>query len=330
MTRRRQVVGSGVGAMVVGRALAQAARRLPRIAILANLVAADDLSGADPRDAAYRALIHALRDLGYVDGQTVQIERATAEGELERVPALLRGLVAGGPDVLIVSGAPSVAAAREITRTVPIVGITGVEGHVQSLSRPGGNVTGLSNSAGPGLFVKRLELLKEAVPGATHIAVLRTPPQKGRRAWTGSIEAAARRLGVVLSVAAAERTRDLDAAFASMTRGRPHALLCADHLVYYGARRRIAAFALRERLPSMYAERQYAVAGGLLAYGATFADLFVRAAAYVDRILKGTRPADLPVEQPARLELSINVGTARALGLEMPPALRLRADTLIE
>lgn len=330
MTARRRLIASGAAALALGPALAQAPSRLPRIGVLFNNPPLAEMTGPDPKDPNLRALIHALRDLDLVDGRTVHIECASAEGDPKRLPALLRGLVGGGADVLVINGSPAVAAALEVTRTVPVVCVTGVESHVASLARPGGNLTGLSNQAGPSLFLKRLELLKDAVPAATQVIVLRPPPPPGHRAFLATTEAAARRIGVTLSTAYAALARDLDAAFAAVAAARPHAMVCADYATYYGRRRRIAAFARSERLPAIFSERQYAHAGGLLAYGASFAELFARAAGYVHRILKGARPAELPVEQPNRFELVINVTTAQAIGLAIDPRLRLRADLLIE
>jgi len=278
-----------------------------------------------------------LRDLGYVEGRNVVIEYRFAEGKLERLPALAAELVALKVDVIVAAaGTPPALAAKQATRTVPIVfiavGDPVTSGLVTSLARPGGNVTGLSGLS-PELVGKRLELLTQAVPGVSRVAVLWQPGELGERTekdMMKGVEVAARALGVRLQVVEVRRPDDFDRAFSDMTRARAGALTLLGSNMFFNERRRLVDLAANKRLPAVYLSREYVDAGGLMSYGSDLADLFRRAATYVDKILKGAKPGDLPVEQPTKFELVINLKTAKALGLTIPPSLLGRADHVVE
>jgi putative ABC transport system substrate-binding protein len=278
-----------------------------------------------------------LRDLGYVEGHNVVIEYRDAEGKLERLPALAAELVALKVDVIVAGGPPHALAAKQATRTLPIVftavGDPVTDGLGTSLARPGGNVTGLSTSAAPEIVGKRLELLKQAIPGVTRVAVLWQPGALGERTnkdMLKAAEVAARALGVRLQFVEARRPADFDRAFSDITGARAGALIVLGSPMFFAERRRLVDLAAKNRLPAVYSARDSVDAGGLMAYGPNFADLFRRAATHVDKILKGANPADLPVEQASKYELVINLKTAKALGLTIPPSLLQRADQVIE
>ena len=282
------------------------------------------------------AFVQGLRDLGYIEGRNLVIEYRDADGKVERLPALAAELVALKVDVIVASGTLAALAARRATKTLPIVfspaGDPVGSGLVTSLARPGGNVTGLSAFA-PELVGKRLELLKEAVPGISRVAVLWQPGAFGERAEMDTLkraEVAARDLGVPLQFVEARGPADFDRAFSDMTRARAGALTVLASNMFNSERRRLVDLAAKNRLPALYSARELVDAGGLMSYGANLADLNRRAATYVDRILKGTKPADLPVEQPTKFELIINLKTAKALGLTIPQSVLGRADEVIQ
>ena len=278
-----------------------------------------------------------LRDLGYVEGRNLVIEYRDAEGKRERFPALAAELVALKVDVIFVAGGTRVAlAAMQATKTIPVV-FTGVgdpveSGLVTNLARPGGNVTGLSG-LGPELIGKRLELLKHAVPGVDRVAVLWLPGALGERLdkemVTGA-DVAARALGVRLQFVEARGPDEFDRAFSDMSSARAGALTVLPSNRFLREHRRLVDLAAKNRLPAVYTSREFVDAGGLMSYGANQPDLFRRAATYVDKILKGAKPADLPVEQPTKFELVINLKTAKTLGLTIPPTLLLQADEVLQ
>ena len=264
------------------------------------------------------------------------IEYRDAEGKLERLPALAAELVALKVDVIVAAGTPAALAAKQATRTLPIVFAAAADpvasGLVTSLARPGGNVTGLSILA-PELVGKCLEQLKQAVPGVSRVAVLWQPGGLGERTEKDMLkgaEVAARALGVRLQFVEARGPADFDRAFSDMTRARAGALTVLASAMFFSERRRLVDLAAKNRLPAVYPLREFVDAGGLMSYGPNLADLFRRAATYVDKILKGAKPGDLPVEQPTKFELVINLKTAKALGLTIPPSLLQRADQVIE
>jgi putative ABC transport system substrate-binding protein len=331
--RRRFLLTSVAGALAAPLAAgAQQAEKIARIGYLAI-----DLRAANPRFR--ESFRQGLRDLGYVEGRNVVIEYGDAEGKSERLPALAAELVALKVDVLFASaGTPGALAAKQATRTLPIV-FTAVadpvgSGLVISLARPGGNATGLSIlSVTPDSVGKGLELLTQAVPGLTRVAVLWQPGQLGEH-YEGNLlkaaEAAGRALGVRLQFVEAQRPADVEKAFSEMTRARAGALAVWGSVLFINERGRLVAAAAKNRLPAVYTARDFVDAGGLMAHGANIPDQFRRAATYVDRILKGSTPGDLPVEQPRQFELVINLKTAKALGLTIPPSLLARADQIIE
>jgi ABC-type uncharacterized transport system substrate-binding protein len=309
-------------------AKAQQAAKIARIGYLSpNLAASPHLP---------EAFRQGLRDLGYVEGRNVVIEYRSAEGKPERLPALAAELVALKVDVIVAPGTPQALAARRATRTLPIVFATAADpvgsGLVTSLARPGGNVTGLSILA-PELVGKRLELLKQAVPGVSRVAVLWQPGGHDERTDKDILkeaEVAARALGVRLQFVEARGPADLDRAFSDMTRARVGALTVLTGIMFLNERRRLVDLAAKNRLPEVYGGRDFVDAGGLMAYGPNLADLYRRAATYVDKILKGAKPADLPIEQPTKFELVINLKTAKALGLTIPPSVLARVDEVID
>ncbi|MBI1893725.1 MAG: ABC transporter substrate-binding protein [Candidatus Rokubacteria bacterium] len=287
----------------------------------------------DPEGARlWGAFIQGLRELGYVDGQNIAIERRFSAGETERFPELAADVVRLKVDV-IVATPPAVRAAKKATQTIPIVMVGGdpVEsGFVASLARPRGNITGLSSELSPGIVGKRLELLKEIVPRVSRVAVLLNPANQTNPLLLGEAKVAARSLAVQLQTLEARGPDDFERAFAAMTRERAGALLVPLDGMFTLHRTRIADLAAKSRLPAMYALRQHVDAGGLIAYGASFREIFRRAATYVDKILKGANPADLPVEQPTKFELVINLKMAKALGLPIPQSVLMRADEVIQ
>ncbi len=275
----------------------------------------------------------ALRELGWVQGKNLAIEDRWAEGRTERFPALAAGLVALKVDVIVAGSWPAAVAAKNATTTIPIVfygaGDPVGTGLVQSLARPGGNMTGLGDVT-TDLSAKRLQLLKEAVPKLSRVAVLWNAGDGGMTLRMRAIQAASRPLGVTVRPLGVHSLEDFEVAFTAMTQERPDALfVVADPLV--GAnRKRVLDFTAKHRLPAMYELRAYVAAGGLMAYGPIFDDMVRRAAALADKILKGTRPADIPVEQPMRFELVINMKTSKGLGITFPPSILVRADEVIE
>ena len=330
MERRRfiEVIAGGLVAAPLA-AEAQQAVKIARIGFLTPNMAA---SPPHVREA----FLQGLRDLGYVEGRNVVIEYRDAEGKSERFPALAAELVALKVDVIVAPGTPAALAAKQATRTLPIVfpiaGDPVTSGLVTSLARPGGNVTGLS-ILDPDLVGKCLEQLKQAVPGVSGVAVLWQPGGLGERTDKDMLkgaEVAARALGVRLQFVEARGPADIDRAFSEMTRARAGALTVLPSTMFLHERRRLVDLAARNRLPAVYPWREAVDAGGLMAYGANIADLFRRAATYVDKILKGAKPADLPVEQPTKFELVINLKTAKALGLTIPQSVLGRADQVIE
>ena len=277
-----------------------------------------------------------LRDLGYVEGRNVVIEYRDAEGKPERLPSSC-GRTGGAQGDVIVAGDTLARPSRQASNRDPphclhCAGDPVTSGLVASLARPGGNVTGLSNLA-PELVGKRLELLKQAVPGVSRVAVLWQPGGRGERTDKDMLkgaEVAARALGVRLQFVEARDPADFDRAFSDMTSARADALIVLPYIMFFYERKHLVDLAAKHRLPTVYPFRECVDAGGLMAYGANLADLSRRAATYVDKILKGAKPGDLPVEQPTKFELVINLKTAKALGLTIPQSVLARADEVIQ
>jgi putative ABC transport system substrate-binding protein len=278
-----------------------------------------------------------LRDLGYVEGRNLVIEDRGAGGKPERLAALAAELVALKVDVIVAPGTLAALAAKGATTTIPIVfptvGDPVIDGLVESLPRPGGNVTGLANLTVGELIGKALQLLKEVLPRTSRVAALTqsgaTPPQTAKEVVTQT-KAASRALGVAIDFVEIRRPEDLDAAFTEMTRKRADAIVVLPWATLFGQRTRIVALAEKHRLPAVYTYREYVESSGLMSYGPDLADSFRRSAMYVDKILKGAKPADLPVEQATKFELVINLKTAKALGLTIPPSVLGRADQVIQ
>jgi putative ABC transport system substrate-binding protein len=330
MERRTFVAGTGLVLLAAPLTVeAQQAAKVARIGYLAANLA------ADPH--AHEAFRQGLRDLGYFEGRNVVIEYRDAEGKVERLPALAAELVALNVDVIVAPASTAAAvAAKKATRTLPIVFIGTADpvasGLVSSLARPGGNLTGLSNLA-PELVGKWLELLTQAVPGVSRVAALWQPDSLGERTEKETLtraEVAARALGVRLQFVEARAPEDFDRAFSDMTRARAAALTVLTSAMFFGERRRLVDMTAKHRLPAVYQWRDFVNAGGLMSYGPNRPDWYRRAATYVDKILKGAKPGDLPIEQPTKFELVINLKTAKALGLTIPPSLLGRADQVIE
>jgi ABC-type uncharacterized transport system substrate-binding protein len=278
------------------------------------------------------ALRQGLSELGHIDGKTIAIEVRIAEGRSERIDDLVSELVGLKVDVLVTGSSPGALAAKKATGTIPIVMVASDPvglGLVASLARPGGNVTGLSyfNEA---IQAKRLEMLVEFVPGLARVAVLRNPTIAAHANFWAETEAAAGKLGVALQALDIRGPDDFEAAFVAAGRGRAQALVALDDGLTIAYRPRIVALAASSRLPAIYGLREFPDDGGLISYGPNFADLTRRSATYVDKILKGAKPSDIPVEQPTKFDLVINRKTANALGLTLPPTLLAGADDVIE
>ena len=304
-----------------------AGKRVPRIGYLDG----GSLSANSVRIEAFR---QGLRELGYVEGQNIAIEWRSAEGKADQLPGLAAELVRLKVDAIVTGGAGATRPAKEATSTIPIVMAQDSDpvesGFVTSLSRPGGNITGLS-TLHPEISVKRLEILKEVLPRLSRVAFFGTSTWAGNAHGLRETEMAARTLAVNLQYLDVSRPKDFEIAFQAARKGQAEAVV----MVVWGPllnprRKEIAELATKSRLPTIYRERQHVEAGGLMAYGPDIPDLFRRAAIYVDKILKGAKPADLPVEQPTKFELVINLKTAKALGLTIPQTLLLRADEVIQ
>jgi ABC-type uncharacterized transport system substrate-binding protein len=310
-------------------AQAQQAKKVPRIGYLALV----DAAGESPRAEAIR---QALRERGYIEGQNIAIEYRYAEGKQGRAPELAAELVRLKVDVIVATGGgSSIQAAMNATKTIPIV-MAGqgsdpvVAGFVQSLARPGGNVTGFTILS-PDLSGKRLELLKQAVPKAARIAVLYNPSGAASVLEVKELlPVAARALKLAIQLFEVRANEDFDKMFASINKQRPDALHVSGSTLLRANRKRIVDFAIKSRLPSMYNNRDYVDAGGLMYYGADQTESLQRVAYFVDRILKGAKPADLPVEQPTKFEFVINLKTAKQIGLMIPPNVLARANKVIK
>ena len=322
-TAVKALVTLSLGMLVaVPAAAAQQPGKVPRIGLIRL---------GSPPDPLAEAFVQGLRDLGYVEGRTIAIEYRWAQGNPERIPDLTAELVRLKVDLIVTAGEPGAPAAKRATSTIPIVFTVHPDpvgaGLVASLARPGGNITGLALMS-PELSEKRMELLKVAFPKLSRVAVLRDP----RTAPTDlpPTEAVARALGLHLQVLEVRDINDLEAALAAARRERAGALNVLGSPFFFAHRARLVEAVAKARLPAMYVTREYVDIGGLMSYASHFPDLFRRAATYVDKILKGAKPADLPVEQPTRFELVVNLKTAKALGVTIPQSFLIRADHVIQ
>jgi putative tryptophan/tyrosine transport system substrate-binding protein len=306
---------------------AQQAGKVPRIGFLGVTSPSDRPSHLD----AFR---QRLRELGWVEGQNIVIDYRYAEGRVDRLPDLAAELVRLKVDLIVASaGTQAATAAKNATETIPIVMIYVRDpvgtGLIASLARPGGNVTGVSGSAGLELFAKQLELLKETVPKIRRVAILSNPDNAYHQLAIREVNVAARSLGVQLQLLEARGPNEFDGAFAAMAKERVGALLVLSDAIFGSHRTRLADLAARSRLPAAFGVRDDVEAGGLMSYGPSILDSYRQAATYVDKILKGAKPADLPVEQPMKFELVLNLKTAEALGLTIPPLILFQADEVI-
>jgi len=330
--RRRFLCGAGA-LLVSPFAGAQQAQRTYRVAAILTFAPVTEMAGQDPAHPMVRGFVHELRALGYVEGRNLVLERRSAAGKLERYPSIVAELVRLKTDVIVTAGGSALlASAKDAWDRVPVV-MFGADnpvprGLAASLGHPGGNLTGLLAISGPENAAKRLQLLKEAIPTLSRVAYLSTEP-----VWeypiTRAIREAAPALGIEL-VHAEHRPDDLEATFAAIERMHADALFVSIGTASFGQRKQIVAFATRAHLPGSYPFAPMVEDGGLMSYSVDVSDLGRRAAHYVDRILKGARPGDLPIEEPTKFELVINLRTARALGLTIPKALLLRADRVIQ
>jgi putative tryptophan/tyrosine transport system substrate-binding protein len=327
---RRAFIGTLTGGLLAAplAAEAQPAGKVPRVGFLAAS------SASDAANARWiEAFRQGLRDLGYVEGRNIVIEYRYAGEKYERLPALAAELVRLKVDVIVSHGTPGPLAAKHATSVIPIVmtsaGDPVASGLVSSLARPGGNVTGMSLMV-PELGGKRLYLLKEIIPGLSRVAVLWNATNPYNSLVMREMEATATTLGVQLQSLVVRGPDDFEGALAAAATGRAAALTAVEDPLTNTKRIQIVDFAAKSRLPAIYGIKEFVDAGGLMSYGVHFADSYRRAAAYVDKILKGAKPADLPVQQPTKFEFAINLKTAKTLGLTIPPALLQRADQLIE
>ena len=327
--RRRFIMGIAVYLFCAPLAVdAQQAGKVPRVGVLFAG------SRSDPAfQRAVDAFQQGLVELGYVEGRSIAIEYREAQGKYERLPDLAAELVRLKVDVIVGATVPTIQAARQATKTIPIVMTLIADpvatGLVANVARPAGNITGLSTMA-PDLMGKQLELLREVLPKASRVAVLWNPANPSNALQLREAQDAARALGVRLQPLEVRDPTEFEKAFAAMTRERAGALLVLSDSTLLTQRERIADLAAKSRLPAVSGMRAHAEAGGLIAYGANIFDIWRRAATYVDKILKGAKPGDLPVEQPTKFELVINLKTAKALGLTIPQALLIRADEIIQ
>jgi len=290
------------------------------------------LTASSPEEKSPQAFRQGLLDAGYAEGRDVVIEWRSANGNYDRLPQLAAELIQSKVDVLVVESTPAARVAKDATSSIPIVmAIVSdpvASGLVASLPRPGGNVTGLS-SMGIDISAKRLELLKEAIPRLTRVGVVQNPDTPFHARVTEELKAAAPRMSIALSFVAVRTPGEIGPGVSAAGRAHAQALYIIPDALFLKKRTMLFQQASKARLPVMYGEKQWAEAGGLMSYGANYADLFRRSAGYVDKILKGARPADLPIEQPTKFELVVNLLTAKALGITIPESILLRADEVI-
>ena len=326
----KKIIVSMLAALIPASVQLVEAQQPKKIAKIGYLLASTPAAAAHNIEAFRQG----MRELGYVEGKTLVLEVRYGEARAERIAELARELVGLKVDVIVASTDVAIAAVKRETQTIPIVMAISSDpvgtGLVASLARPGGNVTG-NSTISPELSGKRLELLMEAVPGLSRLAFLWNPDLRGAVLDYNQTEGAARSLGLQLQSAEVVRAEDFDRAFSAATKQRAQALIVpGPNPVAFANRDRIASFAQTNRLPSMYGQREFVDAGGVMSYGFSAPDMHHRAATYVDKILKGTKPADLPVEQPTKFEFVINLKAAKQIGLTIPPSVLARADRVIK
>ena len=317
-----------VGALLAAPLAAEAQpAKLPRIGYL---VFNSAVTGRD----VLIAFRQTMAELGWIDGQNIVIETRFANGEVDRIPALARELLLRDVDLIVTGSSAVTRASRSASTTVPIVMLASVdavgEGFVASLARPGGNVTGMTFLVGPEIAAKQLELIREIVPAASRVAFMMNPHNASHAAFAAELKAAAQKLGTQLQPVGAGSPNQLVDTFAAMAKERAGALLVLTDAMFFGERRQITDLARSGALPALYSQREFVDAGGLASYGPNLIDMARGAARHVDKILRGAKPKDLPVEQPKKFELVVNLKTAKALGLTIPQALLVRADEVIQ
>jgi putative ABC transport system substrate-binding protein len=327
---RRNVYGLTLCAMLFALCFSVEAQQRPQKIPMIGFLGATSPSTIPARLDAFR---QGLRDLGYVEGKNIIIEYRYADGKLDRVPALAAELVRLNVDVIVTGGSAATRPAKEATATIPIVMAQDTDpvgnGFVASLARPGGNISGLSIVA-PELSGKQLELLKETVPKVLRVVVPSNPNEPSYMQLRKETELAAKALKIQIQFLDARSAKDVETAFREATKRRANAVLVPTMPIVASQRAQIADLAVKNRLPAMYGQPEYVDAGGLMFYGASITDLFRRAATYADKILKGAKPADLPVEQPTKFEFIINLKAAKQIGLTIPPNVLARADRVIK
>jgi len=327
----RRIGLAGILALSLMAPLASEAQQSTKAARIGYLVTGP--LGTPEASRSFDAFRQGLRERGYLEGQNIVIEYRAAEGRNERLPALAAELIGLNVQIIVTQGTPAAVAAKQATSTIPIVMAIATDpvgaGLIASLGRPGGNVTGLANLDAE-LSGKRLEILKAAVPALARVAVLRNPANPAHKAALREAQAAAHALGVRVQQVDVRDPGEFGTAFYAMKRERADGLVLFADSMFGASRVRIFDLAAKNRLPAIFWQSEFAEAGALMSYGTSYPDLFRSAAVYVDKILKGAKPADLPVEQPTKFELVINLKTAKALGLTIPPSVLGRADQVIE
>jgi len=326
----RRTFLAGTGAVLLAAPLATEAQQLGKVYRVGIL----GIKASDPAETRYwQAFRLSLRERGWTEGKNISLEYRWTEGNSARLPELVADLVQLKVDLILARSSFFVQPAKEATSSIPIVFVVHADpvgmGHVASLARPGGNITGLATLF-PELNVKGLEMLISAVPRAKRIAVLWNPDTPSHTPSLKALEEAARPVKLQLQTVAARTGADLESAFSAMARAHAQAVHVFSSAVLHAERQHLTELAIRHRLPTMFSQKEFVDAGGLMSYGADYVDLFRRGAIYVDKILKGAKPGDLPIEQPTKFDLVINLKTAKALGLTIPPSLLRRADQVIE
>ncbi len=327
MNRRTFLYGLTLNALATALTEAQPAGKAPMIGYLSG-------SSASAARPGRKAFGDALRDLGWIEGKNVFIEARWAEGDSSRLPGLAAELVNLNVDVILAAGAmPVIRAAKEATSTIPIVTTIGVDlvgqGFIASVRRPGGNISGMAWDPDPIIMEKYLEFLKEMVPGLRRVGGIRDRAEPVTVYWNAA-DRAAPKLGLTLHIAEVGTANEIETAFATVVRRAAQAVLVQGSALFFINRSQLVAAAAKHRLPDIYIDRAWVEAGGLMSYGVRLTDLYAGAAGYVDKILKGAKPGDLPVEQAAKFELVINLKTAKALGLTIPQSVLIRADEVIQ
>ncbi len=306
---------------------AQQPGKVPRIGYLVQ-------NSAETSQRTLAAFREGLRERGWVEGQNIVIEVRFAEGKVDQLPALVSELIRLKVDIIVTTSSATTWAAKDATRSIPIVMAASAnapgERLVTSLAHPAGNITGMTFLAGPEIAGKQLQLLKEVVPAASRVAVLTNPTNRSHAAFTRELKVAARSLATPLQVLEASSPDQFDSAFAAMTKEHATALLVLTDSMFVGQRRRVVDLAARSRLPALYSQKEFVDDGGLISYGPNLVDMFRRAATHVDKILRGAKPGELPIEQPTKFELAINLKTAKALGITIPETLLAIADEVIQ